>query len=440
MRRALFTLAIAIAYFSFLSAQSTTDYAQPCAYDHYVQALDQTHPGFKDRIDRVLAYAKRPALAKTGAVFIIPVVVHIVYQDEAQNLPDSLVAAVLEVLNQDYRRANADTNLLRPEFLDVVGDPGIAFELVGVERVATEATFELNLLGGSLPDNVKRTADGGSDAWDPERYLNIWVCNIEGGSLLGYAYPPADLPHWPDGANAPEPELDGVVVHQEVFRRTGTHTSSGLLGLGEVTVPIRGRTITHEVGHYLGLRHIWGDGLLALIGIPDCNADDGVADTPNQGMNSQFACDPAQNTCGSGDTDDRPDMFENFMDYASEDCLNSFTKQQIAIMRGVLENERSGLVSATTAVVDRNELGEALLLSPNPAGDQVRVTAELSPGTRFELTLFDALGRPVSRAREYVAGAPVELNVATLAAGLYHLRLTTTDGRSGVRRLVVARG
>jgi hypothetical protein len=438
MRSTIFTVAILFSILPFAIAQTSLP-AQPCAYDHYVHQLDQAYPGFKTTADRVLAYTKRADLAKTGAVYTIPVVVHIVYQDEAQNLPDSLIDGVLEVLNADYRRANADTALLRPEFTDVVGDPGIAFELAAVERVATEATFELDLLGNSLPDNVKRTAEGGSDAWDPERYLNIWVCNIEGGSLLGYAYPPADLSNWPEGASAPEPELDGVVIHQEVFRRTGTYTASGLLGLGEITVPVRGRTITHEVGHYLGLRHIWGDGLLSILGLPDCNADDGVADTPNQGLNSQFACDTEQNTCGSGDEGDMPDMFENFMDYAAEDCLNSFTKQQIAIMRGVLENERSGLVAQTSAVANRNELAAAMQLSPNPAGTWVRLTTTLPAAARFDLTLIDALGRPVLQRSRHAATEVVDLDLAQLAAGIYYVRLQTETGQVGLRRLVVAR-
>lgn len=438
MRSAIFTVAILLTILPWAQAQSDLP-AQPCAYDHYVYQLDQHYPGFKQTADEVLAYTKRSSLAKTGAVYTIPVVVHIVYQDESQNLPDSLIDAVLEVLNQDYRRANADTINMRTEFAGVVGDPGIAFELAGVERVETDATFELNLLANSLPDNVKQTAAGGSDAWDPERYLNIWVCNIEGGSLLGYAYPPADLSNWPEGASAPEPELDGVVIHQEVFRRTGTFTSSGLLGLGEVTVPIRGRTVTHEVGHYLGLRHIWGDGLLSILGLPDCDADDGVADTPNQGVNSQFACDAEQNTCGAGEDGDMPDMFENFMDYASEDCLNSFTKQQIAIMRGVLENERNGLVAQTSSVTDLTDKAPQWLMTPNPTTSNLRINPDLAANTRFDLTILDALGRPVVNSRNHQAGSTIELDLSALAVGMYYVQLRTREGATGLRRLVIAR-
>ena len=243
-----------------------------------------------------------------------------------------------------------------------------------------------------LPDNVKQSALGGSDAWDTEQYLNIWVCNIEGGSLLGYAYPPAGLAHWPDGANAPSPELDGVVMHYEVFRRTGTYTATGLVGDQEITVPVRGRSVTHEVGHYLGLRHVWGDGLLAIIGIPDCDADDGVEDTPQQGLNSQFQCDPALNTCGDG-PNDLPDMFENFMDYAAEDCMNSFTNQQIAIMRSVLENERNGLLNDVTNTAEVLADASIFDIYPNPAKEELTVRLHVEDTEKAYLRLIDLQGR-----------------------------------------------
>lgn len=425
MIRVLLMLLVCCA-FTYGQAQILPAAPKGCGYDHYVHTLEQQYPGFKAQADQLLLdVKKRPHLAKDLEIYRIPVVVHIVYKDESQNLPEEQIKDVIDVLNEDFRRKNADAELIREDFLDVVGDPFIEFELAGVERVQTEATFELDLLGGSLPDNVKQTAEGGSDAWDTQKYLNIWVCDIEGGSLLGYAYPPADLEHWPEGANAPSPELDGVVIHQEVFRRTGTHTASGLLGMDEVTIPVRGRTITHEVGHYLGLRHIWGDGLLSIIGIPDCNADDGVDDTPQQGNSSQFACDPEQNTCGDGDGD-KLDMFENFMDYAREDCLNSFTKGQIAIMRSVLENERSGLVdqvSNTIAIEDNQDFQ----VYPNPAKGQLFIESSLQENTPYQVRLVDTQGRMVYTP---AVGRPSDrqtLNVSGLPAGLYGLVILQGD-------------
>ena len=366
-------------------------------------------------------------------LYTIPVVVHVVWQEEAQNVSDEAIADVIDVLNEDYRRLNADADQVRTEFADVVGDPFIQFELAGVERVSTTATFELDLLGGSLPDNVKNGAEGGSDAWDTEHYLNIWVCNIEGGGLLGYAYPPADLENWPEGANAPSPELDGVVIHHEVFRRTGTYTTTGLLGGEEVTIPVRGRTVTHEIGHYLGLRHIWGDGLLSILGIPDCDADDGVADTPNQGASSQFACDPEQNSC-TDEVDDKPDMFENYMDYASEDCLNSFTQGQIAIMRSVLENERIGLIEQMVSSSEPVVNSDHLQLFPNPVADQLTISWRVEPTEELSYRLLDMQGRQLmmwERGPEWQG----QISLANLAAGVYSLVIEGSD-QIWVERLV----
>ncbi|GJM35044.1 MAG: hypothetical protein DHS20C18_40450 [Saprospiraceae bacterium] len=393
-----------------------------CGYDHYVHYLDQTYPGFKQAADDLFQRNAEGISSRDLELLTIPVVVHVVWQNEEQNLADSLIEQVIDVLNEDYRRLNADAGLVRAEFEDVVGDAFIEFELAGIERVETEASFELDLLGGGLPDNVKQSTEGGSDAWNTTQYLNIWVCNIEGGSLLGYAYPPAGLDHWPEGADAPSPNLDGVVIHYPVFKRTGTYTATGLLGGGETTVPVRGRAITHEVAHYLGLRHIWGDGLLSLIGFPDCDADDGVEDTPQQGLSSQFQCDPTQNTCTDIGTD-LPDMFENFMDYAADDCMNSFTLQQIAIMRSVLENERNGLIGEP---VNNEEIVAAenpIRVYPNPVSRQLYVATNLPLSSTCQIQLFDTQGRLLKTAKSGIHET-IAVDVSDLPTGLYGLRIT----------------
>ena len=140
-------------------------------------------------------------------------------------------------------------------------------------------------------------------------------------------------------------ELDGVVIDYRVFGRNSPFE----LDLGQGTpIVTQGRTPVHEVGHYLGLRHVWGDGG-GLLGGDSCMEDDGVADTPNSGSQANFDCDPTRNTCIDA-TDDLPDMIENFLDYSSEACMNSFTMGQIEIMRGVLENERCMLVDACSVL------------------------------------------------------------------------------------------
>ena len=415
------------------SAQA--QHQEPCGSHHYAEALEATYPGFRQATNRVYERVRTEGQARDLTLLTVPVVVHVVYQDEDQNLPEEQIQAVIDVLNEDFRRLNVDAEEVREEFLPVVADAFIEFELAAVERVSTTATFELDIFGGGLPDNVKQSTNGGSDAWDPERYLNIWVCNIEGGALLGYAYPPADLENWPDDVSAPSPELDGVVIHYEMFRRTGDFTTSGLFGLGgDVTIPVRGRTITHEVGHYLGLRHIWGDGQLAILGIPDCSADDGVEDTPNQGLSSQFTCDPTNNGC-TDEMNDLPDMWENYMDYSREDCQNSFTMGQVDIMRSVLLNERAGLVEGSVNTADPFALSNALSLQPNPAHAYtlLRWTGE----TRNQGAVVRLLTSTGQEVQQWPwMEQQLEISTADLPAGLYFIEVSGTEGR-GIQRLVV---
>lgn len=439
MIRALVTLFVICSCFVQLQAQEIPA-PRGCAHDHYVYALDQQYPGFKAATHEVFDQIQLRSPQNDDVVYTIPVVVHVVWKEEAENIADSLINQVMDVLNEDFRRLNADADSVRSIFLDIVGDPKIEFELAAVKRLQTDTTFSLEIFGNAMPDNVKTSIGGGSDAWDPTQYLNIWVCNIQGGSVLGYAYPPADLENWPEGASAPSPELDGVVIHYEVFRRTGTYTASGLFDfLGEQTLNVRGRTVTHEVGHYLGLRHIWGDGLISLLGFPDCNEDDGVSDTPNQGASSQFACDPEQNSCTDDGDNDLPDMFENYMDYSSEDCLNSFTKGQIAIMRSVLENQRSGLIEGqidTTTTSIAIEQTDAFQVFPNPATDILFINSKSHEANSYQVSLFDAHGRMLQLPIASQGGWQQSLDISNLPAGLYALVIQKAHQRYYQKLLV----
>ena len=121
-----------------------------CGYDHYVHHLNEEFPGFKAIADAVFEENRYSLSFRDEEVYTIPVVVHIVWQEEEQNLPETQIKDVIDVLNEDYRRLNADADQVRSEFEDVVGDPSIAFELMAIERHQTDATFELDLFGGSV--------------------------------------------------------------------------------------------------------------------------------------------------------------------------------------------------------------------------------------------------------------------------------------------------
>ncbi len=163
-------------------------------------------------------------------------------------------------------------------------------------------------------DGVKQASKGGSTAWPPDAYLNIWVCTL-GGGLLGYA-------QFPGGPKA----TDGVVVLNSAF---GTE--------GIAAAPFdKGRTLTHEIGHWLNLRHIWGDTL-------DCSGGDRVPDTPNcEGPNIGKPTFPVI-TCSNAP---HGDMFMNYMDYVDDAAMFMFTAGQVSRMSACLAGPRKSFAGA----------------------------------------------------------------------------------------------
>jgi hypothetical protein len=254
----------------------------------------------------------------------IPVVVHVVHRTNAENISDEQVRSQIDVLNQDYMATNTDISKVPPPFKDLVGNPRIQFELAktdpsgrssnGITRTPTQrSSFGTN-------DTVKSVATGGADPWDTDRYLNIWVCTLR-GTLLGYA-------QFPGGP----PETDGVVILNRAFGTRGT-----------VAAPFnKGRTTTHEIGHYLNLSHVWGESRF-----DNCADSDFVADTPNQfGPNTGKPSYPHRSCRNS----QYGDMFMNYMDYVDDDSMFMFTQGQVVRMLATLESERSQLVSEMLAV------------------------------------------------------------------------------------------
>jgi len=236
----------------------------------------------------------------------IKVIVHVVYKTDAQNISNAQIASQIKALNKDFRAQNPDRSKVPTPWKGLVTDSRIQFKLDDVTRTqTTRASF------GS-DDSVKHASSGGIAPVDTSKYLNLWVCAL-GGGLLGYA-------QFPGGPKS----TDGVVINYRAF---GTN--------GSAEAPFnKGRTATHEVGHYFNLRHIWGD-------TEDCSGSDFVADTPNSaGPNYQTPAFPSV-SCNNGPNGD---MFMNYMDYTDDEAMFMFTTQQVARMRTALENRRSGLL------------------------------------------------------------------------------------------------
>lgn len=348
-----------------LMAQNPT--LHKCGYDLMKQSAEQSNPGHHNAYLKLFNHCKSSyhnSTKQSQIVYTIPVVFHVVYNSNNQNLSDAVLQSQLDVLNRDYRKQNENIADLREEFVPFAADTYIQFELAqfdengnpttGITRTETpNADFAPDILDFINPlantNKVKSTAEGGQDAWDTDKYLNIWICNT-GGAVLGFAYPPAQAPNWPSGQSASSPDLEGVVLHYQIVGDNNPENGA-YFGIAD-----EGRTAVHEVGHYLGLRHIWGDAI-EFLGQDGCAEDDGIDDTPDMATNSQqqssVPCDNLlnKNTCTDSPID-YPDMFENYMDYSMEKCQSLFTNEQAGIMREMLEIARPELWNNLPCSVD----------------------------------------------------------------------------------------
>lgn len=411
-----------------------------CGNTVFSHVIREKYPELQAAFDQTFEEARqRPAVAGERSPLNIKVVVHVVWNAAAENLADSIIENQIEILNQDFNRQNADTANLRPLFQPVAGNADIHFELQQIVRVQTSQLFSLDILGNSLLSELKHDNEGGSDAWDTEKYLNIWVCKIQPttifgipiGQILGFAFPPNDLANWPPDSGAPSADEDGVVIDYRMMGRNNPNPLPNPAGGGNLLV--RGRTPVHEVGHYLGLRHIWGDG--GLLGPNNCAESDGVDDTPYANSQSEFNCDKTRNTCEQVEVfynDDVPDLVENFMDYSSEDCMNMFTKGQVELMRNVLAGPRSGLLESS-GLPGVNGEETAWRLLPNPTNSVCWVEFQSEKAQEMAFRVIGADGRMILQraAQTWLPGTHrVSFDLSQQPAGLYFVEITTPQGRA----------
>lgn len=303
----------ALMFGSQLQAQHT-DHHQ-CGTDEYVDEVIAQNPElekvFESKKNAFFEMANENATkskkSTSGVLYTIPVVFHVIYENEEDNIARNQIEDALRILNEDFRKQNPDAGNLRPIFQSLQADTEIEFALAkrdpsgncteGINRIQSSLSVDAN-----PRDQVKTLVQ-----WDPEKYLNIWVVRsitnggTSSGVILGYANFP-----WM-AANT-----DGIVIR---------HDALGLVG----TAAYDGRTLTHEIGHYLGLLHTFQSG---------CSGGDNISDTPPV-ASASYGCNLNKNSC-SNDSPDYPDMIENFMDYSDGACQNTFTNLQKNAMRSVL--------------------------------------------------------------------------------------------------------
>ena len=268
-----------------------------CATQEVLRADLERDPSLQLRMDNIEDFTQdairtnKIARLVNGTI-VIPVVVHVIYRTAAENISDAQVASQIDILNEDFSNTNADRNIVPTEFQDEQTSVGVKFVL---DRIIRKQSSKK-----SWPYNhsMKSSKTGGSDPVDPSQYLNAWVVNkiaYQGSFLFGFAT-------FPGG----DPSVDGVVIGHNFWGRTGV-----------VQAPYdRGRTGTHEVGHWMNLRHIWGD---ATCG------NDLVNDTPvHDGPNWYCPAYPHVTTCAGGHNE----MTFNYMDYTDDPCMVMFTNGQ----------------------------------------------------------------------------------------------------------------
>lgn len=325
MKKIFLLAAVFIAVMGFAKAQNTI----PCYTDEMIAKKIAENPNLKVEYEQ----SKRNILEgiETGTrgngPRVIPVVFHIIHAGGPENISKEQILDQIRILNEDYSRTNPDTADTRDVFKPVAANCNIEFRLAkkDPEDNCTDGIVRIySSLSVSAGEGVKALS-----YWPSSKYLNIWVVKSiasdgSGGTILGYAQFP--------GFGAAE--TDGVVVRHDVVGTIGSYNQALKNG---------GRTLTHEVGHWLGLSHTFQGGCTGGF------FGESVEDTPPT-ANANYGCDTTKNTCNN-DSPDLPDMIENYMDYSDGICQNMFTLGQLDQINSVLGGARSNLISSSNLIV-----------------------------------------------------------------------------------------
>lgn len=383
------------------------------------EAAQQINATLKNRNSHLLRDTSR------NEIINIPVVIHVVYNTAAQNISDAQILSQITALNNDFSNNNADKTNRPSVFAGLAADAKIKFCIAQVDPSGKRTTGiirkQTSITVFTINDGVKSNVSGGDNAWDAKKYLNIWICNLS-GRTLGYAAPP--------GSPA---ELDGVVIAFDVFGTVGNLRPSFN----------KGRTATHEIGHWLGLKHIWGD--------TDCG-DDQVDDTPRQ-RSYNYGCPsfPHVTECSQ---DANGDMFMNYMDFSDDACMNMFTAGQVKRMRAAFANgnARNGFLTSfacdstlvqaaptgtdTTAAAPEATAAKAdeFKVFPNPVQSAMNIEYKAGTiATEKNFAVYNAMGVKVLTG--VITKDKTTVSVAGLVAGMYIVRIGE-GSNSYVTRLI----
>ncbi|WP_128543450.1 M43 family zinc metalloprotease [Larkinella soli] len=420
-----------------MAAAQTPAFPQRCGIVFREQTLESRDPrrSEKRRLlnEKIESYirtqSEQAPSARVGeVVYRIPVVVHVVHSNSSgfiggtgnSNISDEQIASQIRVLNEDYRRmANTRGFNTNP----IGADTGIEFYLArtdpdgstsnGITRHYYPQRSSFDVYNASSGDDLLLSQIA---YWPSDRYLNIWVTTLR-NDYLGYSQFPAAENY--DGLNPTENELtDGVIIDYRYF---GSE-------IGAVTSPTYryGRTTTHEVGHWLGLIHTWGD---------DVCGNDYCNDTPpTEGPNQTTECPEKFSNCNGVRT---RNQIENYLDYTPDACMNLFTQDQKARMRAVIEvsPRRQRVVKSSEPLPQTEKL--TVNVFPNPAQSQTTLEVLFTGFQSFLVQVTDLAGRIVKTQRYTDSpSSSITIPLSTLQNGYYIVKVST-DKETTARRLLV---
>jgi len=383
---------------------------------------------FEDWISKVERLEIARAAADNNEIYAIPVVIHIIHNGEP----------IGEGANLSLERINEQMIIINNDYGRVTGTPGFNIHPAGVDTRIRFCLATTNPVG--QPTNGIVRINGNRDSfdfindnvtlknlsfWDPDKYLNIWVVKFTGNQYIGYAQYPFIQPLWSDSLPFPQPvpdvQPDGVVTEYRVFGNVPSGQS------GPFSSYNKGRTLTHEIGHYLGLLHTWGDGS----GCSDPNGTDYCEDTPKHGEYTA-GCPANRQSCIPGTFV----MKENYLDYTNDVCMNIFTADQKKRMRIVMRNcirRKTILINPVSCafVTDtppKIKENKKITFSLIKSSSENEFIIESPDGLTLEsIVVYDYLGKEIIIPVQKSATAMI-LRAQNLARGIYMAKIKASDG------------